>query len=233
MEFGPKLLVNYTFFADRVAAFAEPALVLLGERSLNDDCTLERASTAAGWKAMLANCVIGLGLFQGMEFIFGRSLSEIAAKLIVAGDRLLASHRLLGRSEVYHLKLGRDSERNAEVVLTALRRGGKIVSRFGGRREILLILGAVDFVSSPATTSLGMGWIQKTTTSTSSTLRADLASQPRTCCSGRLPRSMCRTRCPIVVQGDYTISVGGGQPDTGAPAVNGHFQITGQIALPE
>jgi beta-glucosidase len=38
---------------------------------------------------------------------------------------------------------------------------------------------------------------------------------------------------PIVAQGDYTISIGGGQPDTGAPGVTGHFQIKGQITLPE
>ena len=38
---------------------------------------------------------------------------------------------------------------------------------------------------------------------------------------------------PIIAQGDYTVSIGGGQPDTGAPDVSGHFQIDGQIALPE
>ena len=38
---------------------------------------------------------------------------------------------------------------------------------------------------------------------------------------------------PIVAQGDYTISVGGGQPGTSAPAVNAHFTINGQIALQE
>ena len=38
---------------------------------------------------------------------------------------------------------------------------------------------------------------------------------------------------PIVAPGDYTISIGGGQPDTGAPGVNGHFHVEGQIALPE
>ncbi len=38
---------------------------------------------------------------------------------------------------------------------------------------------------------------------------------------------------PIVAQGDYTISIGGGQPDTGAPGVTGHFHIDGQYALPE
>ena len=38
---------------------------------------------------------------------------------------------------------------------------------------------------------------------------------------------------PIVAEGDYTISIGGGQPDAGTPGVNGHLRIEGQIGLPE
>ncbi len=38
---------------------------------------------------------------------------------------------------------------------------------------------------------------------------------------------------PIIAAGDYTISIGGGQPDTGAPDATGHFHIDDQIALPE
>ncbi len=38
---------------------------------------------------------------------------------------------------------------------------------------------------------------------------------------------------PIIAQGDYTISIGGGQPDTGAPVVTGKFRVEGQLALPE
>jgi beta-glucosidase len=38
---------------------------------------------------------------------------------------------------------------------------------------------------------------------------------------------------PIVAPGDYIVSIGGGQPDTAAPGVNGHFQIKRQIDLPE
>lgn len=38
---------------------------------------------------------------------------------------------------------------------------------------------------------------------------------------------------PIIAQGDYTISIGGGQPDTGAPVATGQFHIDGQYALPE
>jgi beta-glucosidase len=38
---------------------------------------------------------------------------------------------------------------------------------------------------------------------------------------------------PIIAQGEYTISIGGGQPDTGAPVATGKFHIEGQIDLPE
>ena len=38
---------------------------------------------------------------------------------------------------------------------------------------------------------------------------------------------------PIIAAGDYTLSIGGGQPDTGAPDVTGHFHVNAQIDLPE
>ncbi|MBV9612726.1 MAG: glycoside hydrolase family 3 C-terminal domain-containing protein [Acidobacteriaceae bacterium] len=38
---------------------------------------------------------------------------------------------------------------------------------------------------------------------------------------------------PMIAQGDYTISIGGGQPDSGVPAATGHFHVTGQMSLPQ
>ncbi|HEV2270422.1 MAG TPA: glycoside hydrolase family 3 C-terminal domain-containing protein [Steroidobacteraceae bacterium] len=37
----------------------------------------------------------------------------------------------------------------------------------------------------------------------------------------------------IVTNGTYTVSVGGGQPGTGAPSVSGTFRVNGRIQLPE
>ncbi len=37
----------------------------------------------------------------------------------------------------------------------------------------------------------------------------------------------------VIPQGKYTVSIGGGQPDTGAATVNGSLQVNGQIILPE
>jgi beta-glucosidase len=38
---------------------------------------------------------------------------------------------------------------------------------------------------------------------------------------------------PIIAEGDYTIDIGGGQLNTEAPGVTGHFHIDDQIDLPE
>ncbi|HTV05754.1 MAG TPA: glycoside hydrolase family 3 C-terminal domain-containing protein [Acidobacteriaceae bacterium] len=38
---------------------------------------------------------------------------------------------------------------------------------------------------------------------------------------------------PIIAGGPYTITIGGGQPDTGAPGVTGHFSVKGQVMLPQ
>jgi beta-glucosidase len=38
---------------------------------------------------------------------------------------------------------------------------------------------------------------------------------------------------PMISQGSYTLTIGGGQPDTGAPGVNSAFQINGDKPLPE
>ena len=38
---------------------------------------------------------------------------------------------------------------------------------------------------------------------------------------------------PIVAEGTYSVSVGGGQPGTGAQVVSGGFAVKGKVILPE
>jgi hypothetical protein len=122
MEFGPKLLVNYRYFADKVRPEARGCVIFLGSRNLGSECVVERATARAALRALVANCVVGLGLFQGMEFVFNRGPREIARKAVVAGKRLHACWNLARRAELYHLSLGRDSQQNARTVRDILAR---------------------------------------------------------------------------------------------------------------
>jgi beta-glucosidase len=38
---------------------------------------------------------------------------------------------------------------------------------------------------------------------------------------------------PIIAEGAYTVTIGGGQPNTGAPVATGTFQVVGTKTLPE
>jgi len=116
MEFGPKMLVSYRYFEQRVRPQARSCVLFLGSRSLAGECTVTPASFHSALVAMMSNCVVGMGLFQGMEFVFQRSAWEIALKALVARRRLAAALRLIRSSEVFHLNLGRDGTENARVV---------------------------------------------------------------------------------------------------------------------
>jgi hypothetical protein len=117
MEFGPKILVNYEYFAEKVCDSAEPGIVFLGSRTLAPDCRIEPAGMAAGVRAMIANSVVGLGLFHGLEFILQRSAWELLGNFNVGCSRLGACLRLLRRSRIQHLRLGRNPEANAAAVV--------------------------------------------------------------------------------------------------------------------
>ena len=116
MEFGPKLLVNYEYFADRVKASAEPGIVFLGRRSLSAECRIEPAGISEGYGSIVVNCAVGLGLFQGLEFVLTQGPLAVVSKAGIALSRFLAARRLFAKSEVYRLVLGRDSRRNADTV---------------------------------------------------------------------------------------------------------------------
>ncbi|MGA8937637.1 MAG: hypothetical protein WB439_00595 [Acidobacteriaceae bacterium] len=117
MEFGPKLLLRHEFFADRVMMRVNPTFLFLGHRSLSDTCLIRPATRFTALKALMANCVIGLGLFQGMEFVFTRGSGEILSKGATVISRLRNCVALVRRSSPHTVVLGRNLEKNASTLL--------------------------------------------------------------------------------------------------------------------
>ena len=117
MEFGPKTLVSLDYYADRLADSAEPGLILLGRRTLRQDCRLEKASFWPAFRSIVSNGIIGLGLFHGLEFILESSPAELFTKFGLALSRLDVFLALMRRSEIYSVHLGRDVARNADTIL--------------------------------------------------------------------------------------------------------------------
>jgi hypothetical protein len=117
MEFGPKHLVNYSYFQDRVSKSADPGLVLIGARTLARDCRIETIGMTAGLRACVPNSVLGVGLFQGLEFVLQTSAWELAKKAGLATSRLRNCWQLLRHSRVCRVHLGSDPELNAKTLV--------------------------------------------------------------------------------------------------------------------
>jgi hypothetical protein len=61
---------------------------------------------------LLRECVVGVGLYQGMEFVLQRGLRDVSRKLGPAGIRAACAVGALAQAQTWRLTLGRDREAN-------------------------------------------------------------------------------------------------------------------------
>jgi hypothetical protein len=113
IEFDPKISIDIRYFKDRLCRAPVPAsIVLLGVRSTGTESRIVPASRTAALKHFLMNSVIGVGLYQGLEFIMQQSLRE---SLRHAGQLLSRASNNVGlfrRARVYSFVIGRDRAKN-------------------------------------------------------------------------------------------------------------------------
>ncbi len=91
--------------------------MLIGARALTDDCLVEPVSRLVALRACVANCVVGVGLFQGLEFVLNSTPWDLLGHAGIGASRLRNCVALTRRSTVCRVRLGRDSALNARVVL--------------------------------------------------------------------------------------------------------------------
>ncbi len=122
MEFDPKTLIDIEYFRDRIGGPTDPALVLIGERNLGDVSAIEPLPRRTALAAMLKYVIVGLGIYQGMEFLLERGVWEVTGRLGVAASRLYNSTRLLARAPAYRFVLGQNRQKNLDTLLAFLER---------------------------------------------------------------------------------------------------------------
>ena len=117
MEFEPKHLVALAAFGDCLATgTSAPRFLFVGRRSLGRGCTIRAAGKWAGWKALLEGMVVGVGLYQGVEFLLRTSIFDLLGLAGLGLSRTRAAWALLRRCEVHVVELGRDGAINVETV---------------------------------------------------------------------------------------------------------------------
>jgi hypothetical protein len=113
MEFHPKLVLDLDAFADRI----DPAPrvlrhLVIGTRSLSRRAVLTSASRREALAPLLRESVVGVGLYQGMEFVLQRGMRDVIPYSRVALTRARCCAAGLARARVWKLSLGRDLDAN-------------------------------------------------------------------------------------------------------------------------
>jgi len=117
MEFDPKLLIDIAYFGDRIATRAPPALLLVGRRNLGTGASMAPLGSIGAFRALTSNLVVGLGVYQGLEFLLERDAWELAGKLGLVTSRARASLALLRRADAFRFTMGRDIDRNIDTLI--------------------------------------------------------------------------------------------------------------------
>ena len=120
MEFDPKTVIDIKAFEDRLSGNASPSLLLVGQRNLGKVSRLEPLSKFRAFKALTNNMIVGLGLYQGLEFLLERGSWEVFFKIGLLFSRFRNALRLLHRSDCYRFVIGRDLELNVECLTAFL-----------------------------------------------------------------------------------------------------------------
>jgi hypothetical protein len=117
MEFHPKLALEIDAFADQIADRPVPLRhIVIGRRSLGKDAALRQLPRPAALGTLFRESVVGVGVYQGMEFVLQQGLRDVSGMAGTAASRSASCLAGLRRARVWELTIGRDHERNWEVL---------------------------------------------------------------------------------------------------------------------
>lgn len=121
MEFDAKTFVDVDFYRHRVGETLPVSMIFVGERNLGDVSRIEPLSNRATLKALIKYLIVGLGVYQGLEFLLEEGIWDMTGKLGVFASRTRNGLVLMKRARAYKLVLGRDPQRNAATLMQFVR----------------------------------------------------------------------------------------------------------------
>jgi hypothetical protein len=113
MEFHPKVALEVEAFADRIEREPQPLRnLVIGRRSLGTEARLDPLPRRAAAGTLLREAVVGVGLYQGMEFVLQRGAVDTVRQARPAAVRAACCAAVLRGANVWRLTLGRDHDSN-------------------------------------------------------------------------------------------------------------------------
>ena len=124
MSVGTKILVDPEYYRPQIGNPCRVKAVLVGRRVLGNHSSIEKCRKITVLKEFIKNTVVGLGLHQGLEFIFGFGFWHALGKSRLAFSRLYNSLVVIAGSKTYTFNIGHDIEANYLVLRDFLSQGG-------------------------------------------------------------------------------------------------------------
>lgn len=121
MEFEPKYLLDIEYFKDKIAKCpSKLKFAFKGVRCLGNDPRIIPTSKLQMLRAFVINSVIGLGVYQGIEFIIQNSPLELIKKSAVLTSRFKNSYKAVLKAKTYIFLTGLDKNKNTETLINFL-----------------------------------------------------------------------------------------------------------------
>jgi len=117
MEFGLKYYVDCDYWKDKTENRPLKDIVLLvGRRILNGTPRIVELSKMKTLKFLIRDAVVGVGLYQGLEFLLNRSTRDTIAKIPVLCRRLMSALRLMRTAKAYQFTLSGVMDENLNAL---------------------------------------------------------------------------------------------------------------------
>ena len=121
MEFGPKTLIDMQAFESRLPGPVPIGAILIGKRFTTGHSRIVPLPRRAAIRPLISDAVVGLGLYQGVEFVLQSSALELFGKGGLALSRLRTSLAIARRAEVHRFEMGPGIEQTGDVLEAFLR----------------------------------------------------------------------------------------------------------------
>lgn len=118
MEFGKKYFVDMEYWDEKLEKRElDNKIYFVAERLINGDPYIEKISKLRAFHSLISSAVIGLGLYQGIEFVFSNKSQDIMSLTPTFIKRMISAVKFSSSTESYKIYLSRDTAKNIDLLV--------------------------------------------------------------------------------------------------------------------
>ena len=117
IEFGKKFFIDCSYWEDQIEhRYLKKSVLFFTQRVLNGQSSICPTPKYPVFKSLIRDAVVGIGLYQGIEFLFSHSSLEVFQKFKIAIKRLRLALQLTQSSQTFKLTLSNDIQENTKTL---------------------------------------------------------------------------------------------------------------------